>query len=75
MVSSYQAFVKQHMAGKTFGSRTQANAAMREIAAKWKASKGPVAGAKKKGRKGGSLFGDVAGEVLSGSSNLARRYL
>jgi hypothetical protein len=65
MPSSYQVFVKSQMSGKKFKSRSEANQYMKSVAVKWKSHK----------KDGGSLFGDIAGEVLSGASNVSRKYL
>jgi hypothetical protein len=64
MPSNYQAFVKKEMSGKKFKSRSEANTFMKSVAVKWKSHK-----------SGGSIFGDIAGEVLSGASNVSRKYL
>ena len=82
----YKDFVKMHMAGKKFGSPAEVRAHMKQIAILWKEEKqkmmepkkGKGAMKTKRGKgaiKQQSLIGDVAGELLSGASNLARKYL
>ena len=72
----YRQFVKTHMSGKSFKSRQEANAFMKKLGEQWRAQKAATSGSgMKKGKKGGTIMGDIAGEMFSGASNLSRRWL